>query len=906
MARLAARRQKPVEVEVEAEAEAEVSDDEELPELSTLLNGTGTGTGRNDAARVNTATMAASKRSSPRRRGPGAAGADGDREDVTATSKAHNGLGLHLNEKKKGLSAIRLAASVTMALPPSVASPVKRSPVKCSLAKVTEDVQLADERGSPGAAATSMQQRQRRLKLARVNPLLLPLGRGALGGGSAGEKEGADEKSDVEFDSSSTGVGAFKVDGEARPAGRAARTLSAMDETAFVPKFGAREEQNGRQRTTQRGSPRRAAKGKAAYLSRFVLKEARCNDDSSDSGCDADEAHTDLSGFIVDDEAELSFHGSDSGLDGESDSEMGKHSKKAPARQRGLQQGRNAARAKMEDEVDEVDNACDGREKFQVGDIAQDLFKLRLGVPGDDERRAEDIEVIDLTYSPPKARLDLQPKWRSATDNEIRPSPAKRSSAGTNPFASDGHNHLLKLSPPRFTSSANISHKGAEDNATITETLTTTPEHSSPDRSRQTHTYTTPPASPTKLKSPSKIHLLSPSKRGTAIPNSPHRQSIDAFWSSDVINTWNDQYSPHKPPLTVSPKKRGLARQLDFDIWSDSDKEDVNNSRNGTGNTSLSSDPPTPTRSSSPNKNPKSLSKLSSPSKKALAQAKLSFQATRHATAQSLLTHLDMHITSGKLSALSATTGGVQILWSKNLRSTAGRANWRRTVTKPPPGPPAAAKASRELAPLIQHYASIELAEKVIDSDARLVNTLAHEFCHLANFMVSGVRDQPHGASFKAWADNVTTHLRTAPNLPKLYRSAEVTTKHSYVINHKYLWVCAGQSALPGSAQAAARAFLALDDDPGCGAEYGRHSKSVDPEKHRCGKCKGLLVQVRPIPKVKSGKAELDGRSPKKGKGVSPAKRRGILTESKEGDDGGDNRTLDGLEKAMEYVNLSN
>src|SRR5947209_4376395 len=178
--------------------------------------------------------------------------------------------------------------------------------------------------------------------------------------------------------------------------------------------------------------------------------------------------------------------------------------------------------------------------------------------------------------------------------------------------------------------------------------------------------------------------------------------------------------------------------------------------------------PPTPTHSSSsPRKSPASPSKLSSPSKKAALKEKRAFESTRHTTAQALLTYLDTHITSGKLSRLSASTGGVQILWSKNLRSTAGRANWRRTVTKPSTGSSTKPGREEEVRPsIVQHYATIELAEKVIDSDPRLVNTLAHEFCHLANFMVSGVRDQPHGASFKAWADKVTTHLRSAPNLP--------------------------------------------------------------------------------------------------------------------------------------------
>ena len=45
----------------------------------------------------------------------------------------------------------------------------------------------------------------------------------------------------------------------------------------------------------------------------------------------------------------------------------------------------------------------------------------------------------------------------------------------------------------------------------------------------------------------------------------------------------------------------------------------------------------------------------------------------------------------------------------------------------------------------------------------------------------------------------MTTHLRTTPGLPESYRAVQVTTKHNYVINHKYLWICAGP-APPGPA----------------------------------------------------------------------------------------------------------
>ncbi|KAJ4292916.1 hypothetical protein N0V88_005579 [Collariella sp. IMI 366227] len=79
--------------------------------------------------------------------------------------------------------------------------------------------------------------------------------------------------------------------------------------------------------------------------------------------------------------------------------------------------------------------------------------------------------------------------------------------------------------------------------------------------------------------------------------------------------------------------------------------------------------------------------------------------------------------------------------------------------------------------PTTHHHASIELAEKVISDSHRLLNVLAHEFCHLANFMVSNITTNPHGKEFKAWAAKVSAAFGD--------RGVQVTTKHSYEIDFK-------------------------------------------------------------------------------------------------------------------------
>lgn len=204
--------------------------------------------------------------------------------------------------------------------------------------------------------------------------------------------------------------------------------------------------------------------------------------------------------------------------------------------------------------------------------------------------------------------------------------------------------------------------------------------------------------------------------------------------------------------------------------------------------------------------------------------------------AENFLRELDEKITGGKIAEMAASTGGVKIIWSKKLNTTAGRANWKRETIRPQPTLPSfssssaatSSSASSTAAPKLtyRHHASIELASKVIDDSDRLLNVIAHEFCHLANFMVSNIRTNPHGKEFKAWASKVCREFSD--------RGIEVTTKHSYEIEYKYVWECEN-----------------------CGMKFKRHSKSIDVGKHRCGVCKCKLVQTKPAPRAGDGKEKV-------------------------------------------------
>ena len=156
---------------------------------------------------------------------------------------------------------------------------------------------------------------------------------------------------------------------------------------------------------------------------------------------------------------------------------------------------------------------------------------------------------------------------------------------------------------------------------------------------------------------------------------------------------------------------------------------------------------------------------------KALRAQRKEFAAQKHALAESFLIELDNTLCSGRISIESASTGGIKLVWSKTLKTTAGRATWRREQIRLR-DPTLPAPHNTNLA--IRHHCAIELAEKVIDDEERLYNVLAHEFCHLATFIVSEVRNNPHGKEFQSWGRKASEAFKS--------KGVVVTTKHSYEI----------------------------------------------------------------------------------------------------------------------------
>ncbi|EFQ97365.1 HMG box-containing protein [Nannizzia gypsea CBS 118893] len=471
-----------------------------------------------------------------------------------------------------------------------------------------------------------------------------------------------------------------------------------------------------------------------------------------------------------------------------------------------------------------------------------------ISCPVDQEANEQDAAITTdvLLDSRPRLPPPASPKYSKEHKKKNKPSVGLTSTKNTNSRATGSPQGLPLLSSPE-----------------------------SPGQDSSKMSFVTPPTSPTKprLKSPSK-------SQANRIPPSPHKPDIDMFWDQKTVNEWNDKFSPQKIKAPNFYKRH-------FDIFSDTedeadDDEQIFGSQDNdfviTG-VSIPGHLGTPEPDAMGDKLPlhaspiknnaspgKKQAKASASTKKALAAKKREFDQIKHALATNFFNELDTMVTGGEILKLAESAGGVNIVWNNKLATTAGGATWKKELitrnrdsteqflidsssanlcspnNSSSHAPSSTSSSATSALPTdellisssrssvhrsIRHNATIELAEKVIDCEDRLLNTLAHEYCHLANFMISGVLNQPHGASFKQWAKKCMTALDAHSEYSG---KVEVSTKHSYLINYKYMWCCMS-----------------------CGQEYGRHSRSIDPVKVRCGKCHdGKLLQVKPKPRGKS------------------------------------------------------
>ncbi|KAL0950591.1 hypothetical protein HGRIS_007383 [Hohenbuehelia grisea] len=175
-------------------------------------------------------------------------------------------------------------------------------------------------------------------------------------------------------------------------------------------------------------------------------------------------------------------------------------------------------------------------------------------------------------------------------------------------------------------------------------------------------------------------------------------------------------------------------------------------------------------------------------SKKAQAEADL---MRRKAYAEELFKDLNETVFK------DALPKDTQLNWSKRLLTTAGRARWHHKNGI--------------------HTTEIELAEKILDCDERIRNTLSHEMCHLACWIIDENPKEVHGRLFKKWSAKVMHR----------YPVIEITLRHDYEISYPYNWECEQ-----------------------CAKTYGRFSRSIRPDECVCGACKvGKLVPLFSVAK---------------------------------------------------------
>ncbi|XP_073958744.1 uncharacterized protein [Choristoneura fumiferana] len=137
------------------------------------------------------------------------------------------------------------------------------------------------------------------------------------------------------------------------------------------------------------------------------------------------------------------------------------------------------------------------------------------------------------------------------------------------------------------------------------------------------------------------------------------------------------------------------------------------------------------------------------------------------------------------------------ITWDTKLRSTAGTTTNRLVKTS---------RGDR------LRTSAIKLSCKVLDTPMRVRDTLIHELCHAATWLLDAELRAGHGPLWKKWASRA---LQAIPEL------GEISRCHNLEIHFKYTYKCTK-----------------------CGYSIQRHSKSIDVTKKCCGYCRGTFEVI--------------------------------------------------------------
>lgn len=131
------------------------------------------------------------------------------------------------------------------------------------------------------------------------------------------------------------------------------------------------------------------------------------------------------------------------------------------------------------------------------------------------------------------------------------------------------------------------------------------------------------------------------------------------------------------------------------------------------------------------------------------------------------------------------------------------------------------------------------------DTEAKLRHTLSHELCHIAAWVLSHEIKPSHGGAFKLWSvlpspfpDSTPDEGDRAARIMQVRPDILITTTHSYQISFKFRWRCTNA---PCSKMF--RRPVLLSGPADLHRRFGRHSSSIDPNRHGCP-CGSKIIAI--------------------------------------------------------------
>lgn len=157
---------------------------------------------------------------------------------------------------------------------------------------------------------------------------------------------------------------------------------------------------------------------------------------------------------------------------------------------------------------------------------------------------------------------------------------------------------------------------------------------------------------------------------------------------------------------------------------------------------------------------------------------------------ESLLTKLEKILTRRVFSDIPSDM--LKVTWNARLRKSAGQCRNHR-----------------------HGNSTVEMSPVVCTTAERVRDTLIHEMCHAAVWVVDRLHKEGHGPGWKRWGARCSSAFKSLPFIERC---------HSYEIEAKFFYVC---------------------ETDGCPVEIKRQSKSLDTSRKACGRCLGRFILYR-------------------------------------------------------------